>query len=165
MYSTVLYSNLLFLPFPNHHPLSTPPLRLLALGSSRRGESLQFIVMAQFDNSSSLWRFFDLSPYTPVATSDEPGGTKLKPNFGQILRSKQVRFVAAAVTVVGIILLFLYTPRERLGLDYWQNTFSSSDLDDLCSPPTYPSCGIVMWTGRVMPTRYMPPTRRTSAIA
>jgi hypothetical protein len=80
--------------------------------------------MAQPDKSSR-WQFFNVSSYAPLATSDEPGAQQLKPNIGQILRSKRVRFVGAAGAIAVIVMLFVYSPRQE-AFDYLHNPFSSS---------------------------------------
>jgi hypothetical protein len=69
--------------------------------------------MAQPDKSS-FFNFFNFSSYAPVATTDDPNAAQLKPNIGQILRSKRVRFLGAAGAITILILLFVYSPPENL---------------------------------------------------
>lgn len=91
-------------------------------------------------SSSSFSRFFSFSSYAPLATDENASPSsplQVKPNIGQILRSKRVRFVAAASAIAFVVLFFIYHPNPSLNLDdYIRNPFAKGPAISPDKPST-----------------------------
>jgi alpha-N-acetylglucosamine transferase len=78
--------------------------------------------MAQPEQSSYLPRFLRSSPYLPIATAngdiDASNTLQVKPNLGQILRSRRVRYLGTTLFIIIISAYFFYRPATRFDFHY-----------------------------------------------
>jgi hypothetical protein len=85
--------------------------------------------MAQQDYRSWLLGLFKASPYDRLPTGNEEAQTaQVKPNIGQILRSKRFRIVGPIVFAMLLLAAGYYHKGQDLSLHYFRNTVPSMIL-------------------------------------